>query len=98
VEPVMSDPAGASRTETPGSHAWPLLLLAGENEPELTQAVEHEHAGNAGADDDRVVCRDLMLGGQFRDYWCICHGVFPRSSCAMLTGVFAPFELRDVGD
>ncbi len=44
---------------------------------EFAQAVEHEHAGNPAADDDRIVFRDLILGLSFRQDVRIWHGVSP---------------------
>ena len=46
---------------------------------QFAQAVEHIHAGNPGADDDRVVDRKLALAlaGAFRQGVCVRHDRFP---------------------
>src|SRR6202140_2458433 len=44
---------------------------------QFAQAVEHIHAGNPGADDDRVVDRELTLAWAFRQDMCVRHGMFP---------------------
>jgi hypothetical protein len=54
---------------------------------QFAQAVEHIHAGNPGADDDRVVDRELTLALAFRQcayVWGVCvrHDMFPSLGCA----------------
>src|SRR5207237_9095752 len=44
---------------------------------QFAQAVEHIHAGNPGADDDRVVDRKLALAWAFRQDVCVRHDLFP---------------------
>ena len=90
IGPAFGIEAGARiAVPVPGAADIGAGLEHPRGHAQLAQAVEHEYAGNPGANDDRVVFLDLILVGLFRDHWCLSGMVsFPRSSCAMLAGVF----------
>src|SRR5437016_612999 len=49
---------------------------------QFAQAVEHIHAGNPGADDDRVIDRELTLAWALHQGVCVRHYMFPSASRA----------------
>ena len=62
VGPAFGIEAGAGiAVPVPGAADVGARLEDPRGHAEFAQAVQHEHAGNAGADDDRVVGRDLVL-------------------------------------
>src|SRR5216110_2428328 len=63
--------------EDPHSHA------------QFAQAVEHIHAGNPGADDDRVIDRELTLAWAFHQGMCVRHYMFPSASRASCSAFMA---------
>ena len=65
VGPAFGIEAGAGiAVPVPGAADIGAGLEDARGHAQFAQAVEHEHAGNPGADDDRVVGRDLILAGR----------------------------------
>ena len=96
IGPAFGIEAGAGiAVPVPGAADIGAGLEHPRGHAQLAQAVEHEHAGNPGADDDRVVFRDLILVGPFRDHWCLWHGVFPSFELCDACWCLSSFELCD---
>ena len=75
IGPAFRIEAGAGiAVPVPGAADVAAGLEDPRGHAEFAQAVEHEHAGNAGADDDRVVSRDLILSWSFRHDVRVRHG------------------------
>src|SRR5262245_41513466 len=84
IGPAFGIEAGARiAVPVPGAADIGAGLEHPRGHAQLAQAVEHEYAGNPGANDDCVVFLDLILVGLFHDHVCLWHDVFP------------PFELCD---
>ena len=87
VGPAFGIEAGAGiAVPVPGAADVGAGLEDARGHAEFAQAVEHEHAGNPGADDDRVVGRDLILRWPLRQDVRVRHGCVSLSRRGEIRG------------